>query len=141
MGGAMDHDDFSNVSWRNDPSSDPDRPAASLGPDTDVHDSEPQNVSGKQGSAAAAMPGRTSDALDTAGVGDGILQCIVNTPLKEGDGSKDAYISYLITTNVCCFSLNSESWQMLMLFTDHIPFFSETNYNCSSTIHRFCVPI
>ena len=30
----------------------------------------------------------------------GVLECIVDTPLKENDGTKDAYISYLVTTHV-----------------------------------------
>lgn len=28
------------------------------------------------------------------------LDCTVDTPMKENDGTKDAFVSYLITTNV-----------------------------------------
>lgn len=97
----MDHDDFSSISWRTDPTGTSERPAAPS-PGIDALTPEPTDRSGRHGSVGAAMPGRTADVLDTAGVGDGTLQCTVNAPLKEGDGSKDAYISYLITTNVCC---------------------------------------
>ncbi len=45
--------------------------------------------------------GRNPDPLDLAGVGDGILNCEVTNPIKENDGTKDAYVSYLVTTNVC----------------------------------------
>lgn len=34
------------------------------------------------------------------GIEGGVLECTVDTPLKENDGTKDAYISYLITTHV-----------------------------------------
>jgi hypothetical protein len=38
--------------------------------------------------------------LDLAGVGEAKLECTVTNPLKENDGSKDAYMSYLVTTTV-----------------------------------------
>jgi hypothetical protein len=47
--------------------------------------------------------GPLADAVDLAGIGDGVLECHVDSPLKENDGTKDAYISYLVTTHVCTF--------------------------------------
>lgn len=47
--------------------------------------------------------GPLADAVDLAGIGDGVLECQVDSPLKENDGTKDAYISYLVTTHVCFF--------------------------------------
>ena len=45
--------------------------------------------------------GENADAVDLAGIGpEGILECTVDTPLKENDGTKDAYVSYLISTHV-----------------------------------------
>ena len=44
--------------------------------------------------------GRNADPMDLAGVEGGVLECIVSNPNKENDGSKDAYVSYLVTTNV-----------------------------------------
>lgn len=44
--------------------------------------------------------GPLADAVDLAGIGDGMLECSVDAPLKENDGTKDAYISYLVTTHV-----------------------------------------
>jgi sorting nexin-4 len=40
---------------------------------------------------------------------DGRLECIVSSPRKENEGSKDAYVSYLITTktNFKSFQVNS----------------------------------
>lgn len=46
--------------------------------------------------------GRNADATDTAGPGEhGMLQCTVTKPQKEGEGTQNAYISYLVTTDVC----------------------------------------
>lgn len=38
--------------------------------------------------------------FDPHGLGRERLECQVGSPLKENDGSKDAFISYLITTHV-----------------------------------------
>jgi sorting nexin-4 len=48
-----------------------------------------------------SQAGRNADAMDLAGVGEAKLECTVTQPLKENDGSKDAYMSYLVTTIVC----------------------------------------
>lgn len=46
--------------------------------------------------------GRNADATDTAGPGEhGVLECTVTKPQKEGEGTQNAYISYLVTTDVC----------------------------------------
>lgn len=46
--------------------------------------------------------GRNADTTDTAGPGEhGLLQCTVTKPQKEGEGTQNAYISYLVTTDVC----------------------------------------
>jgi len=46
--------------------------------------------------------GRNADATDTAGPGEhGLLECTVTKPQKEGEGTQNAYISYLVTTDVC----------------------------------------
>lgn len=38
--------------------------------------------------------------LDAA-IGGEILECVVSEPHTENTGTKDAYVSYMITTNVC----------------------------------------
>jgi sorting nexin-4 len=100
----MDHNDFSSVSWRNDPTSDGSRPSTASEA-TGAQVSEGGESNDRHQSTSSAIPqqtlGRNADPLDLAGVGEGILECTVSSPLKEGDGSKDAYISYLVTTNVC----------------------------------------
>lgn len=46
--------------------------------------------------------GHNADAQDLAGPGAyGFLQCAVSKPQKEAEGTQNAYISYLVTTDVC----------------------------------------
>ena len=88
----MMDNDFDSVSWQNEPENDISRPNNS------------QNHYGSDNSRKRkAKSGSTQvgpDAVDLAGIGDGRLDCKVDTPLKENDGTKDAYVSYLVTTNV-----------------------------------------
>lgn len=56
----------------------------------------------RQGVGSGAQPPKgINDPLDLAGVGDGILECTVTAPIKENDGTKDVFVSYLVTTHVC----------------------------------------
>lgn len=99
------HDDFDSVSWRNDPQSDVSRPTTA-GTDADDSGRSERDVNGKRRMSAAQEPqaGPLADAVDLAGIGDGVLECTVGSPLKENDGTKDAYISYLVTTHVGALS-------------------------------------
>ena len=97
----MENDDFSNVSWQSDrsaknPETETTSPSAETEPDMGGG-----NQNGKRSGSAGPL-GHNADALDLAGVGEGSLECTVTAPIKENDGSKDAYVSYLVTTNVCC---------------------------------------
>lgn len=100
----MDND-FDSVSWK------------------DEHDDDGlEGTAGESSTGARDVNGkrRVSGDLDTAdeehadvvGFEDGVLECTVGTPLKENDGTKDAYISYLITTHVRCPqpSLLAKTW-------------------------------
>lgn len=98
-------DDFDSVSWRNDPGSDVSRPTTS---GTDAEDTGPsdRDLNGKRRLSIApedTQAGPLADPVDLAGIGDGVLECSVDAPLKENDGTKDAYISYLVTTRVSWF--------------------------------------
>ncbi|QKX55564.1 uncharacterized protein TRUGW13939_02658 [Talaromyces rugulosus] len=95
------NDDFDNVSWRNDAHSDASRPTTA---GTDSEDPVPPgpDVNGKRRMSTAedeTQAGPLADPVDLAGIGDGVLECAVDSPLKENDGTKDAYISYLVTTH------------------------------------------
>ena len=97
----MDND-FDSVSWQNDdPDSDTSRPSTHVVPEP----GEPvygKNASGKRrASHSSNQAGFQADAVDLAGLGGARLDLKVDTPLKENDGTKDAYVSYLVTTHVC----------------------------------------
>jgi sorting nexin-4 len=83
--GGMEHDDFANVSWQSDPAGQADRSAMS-----------PEGRSAGENAIDKRLHeqlGNNADAIDLAGVGEGTLECTVTQPLKENDGSKDAYVS------------------------------------------------
>jgi sorting nexin-4 len=96
------HDDFDSVSWRNDLQSDG-SPPTTAGTDVGDHSRMDRDVNGKRRMSTAheePQAGPLADAVDLAGIEDGVLECSVDTPLKENDGTKDAYISYRVTTHV-----------------------------------------
>jgi sorting nexin-4 len=99
----MENDDFSNVSWQSDRSAhNPE--SGIINPRTEVESNMGGgNLNGKTRGSDGPL-GRNADALDLAGVGDGSLECTVTSPIKENDGSKDAYVSYLVTTHVGCYT-------------------------------------
>lgn len=105
------HDDFDSVSWRHDPDSDVSRPTTSGTDAEEPRRSDPDSNGKRRMSSAHEEPqaGSLADAVDLAGIGDGVLECHVDSPLKENDGTKDAYISYLVTTNVCPLDLSGKS--------------------------------
>lgn len=86
----MDND-FDNVTWATESDEQPDSSTPEPRSSTS-RDSRPTN---------ALPPARpAADDIDLSGIGPGDLTCTVSSPLKEGDGTKDAYVSYLITTEV-----------------------------------------
>ena len=83
---VIDQEDFSNVSWHSDVNASlPSFTAPSL-------DAESPSAEDQQHGEELVHedPGLTGD----------ILECTVTEPRKESDGTKDAFVSYLITTNV-----------------------------------------
>jgi sorting nexin-4 len=95
----MERDDFANISWQNNPAGQGAAPfSTSLRDEGDGIG--PGNPNGKRRESGGQL-GRNADPLDLAGVEGGVLECTVSNPNKENDGSKDAYVSYLVTTNVC----------------------------------------
>lgn len=95
---GLDQDNFSNISWHSD------HPGAAMG-------GGPANPAGGRDGAsdseavdtrhAPREPEPNYNRLDAHGIGDETLECTVSAPIKENDGTKDAFVSYLITTNVC----------------------------------------
>lgn len=96
----MDNDDFDDVSWRNEPSSEaPQR--NNLDSVQGSNSRTPDTTSRRRTSHEQPQAGQGADAVDLAGIGQyGRLDCTVGSPSKENDGTKDAYVSYSVTTEV-----------------------------------------
>jgi sorting nexin-4 len=94
-----DHGDFDSVSWqREDP-----QQAESSAPFSHQSDLPSRPAGTRRSDSVSSEPqaGEQADAVDLAGIGrDGRLEVTVDSPLKENDGTKDAYVSYLVTTHV-----------------------------------------
>lgn len=95
----MDND-FDSVSWRNEADSDNSRPNTAGLNNTVDQDFRPSSNGKRRMSPPAPQAGHNADAVDLGGIGEGRLDCTVDSPLKENDGTKDAYVSYLVTTRV-----------------------------------------
>lgn len=94
-----DHGDFDSVSWQRDDARDPVSPS----PFPQQSSLPERRASGRRSSSISneVQAGDNADEVDLAGIGrDGILEVTVDAPLKENDGTKDAYVSYLVTTHV-----------------------------------------
>jgi sorting nexin-4 len=97
---VIDQDNFSNISWHSDQASG----GTTLTPALEADDPAGVSSNGSSGRQATATTHGMDvdvDQLDPAGLGSEILECTVSSPIKENDGTKDAFVSYLITTNVC----------------------------------------
>ncbi|KAF3491815.1 sorting nexin family protein [Arthroderma uncinatum] len=106
----MDHNDFDSVSWRNDGDSDVSRPATSY-TDIDNASSSRDDPNGKRRMSSAEdevlSPTHEGAGGFMGGLDNGMIECTVDTPLKENEGTKDVYVSYLVSTHVglpCLFT-------------------------------------
>ncbi|EGZ77423.1 sorting nexin-4 [Neurospora tetrasperma FGSC 2509] len=114
---VIDQDNFSNISWHSEQN------AESAASTAQVHhesNSSPEYArsgpdDGRPGDNAAGME---HDELDHSG-GE-ILDCTVSDPHKENDGTKDAYVSYLITTNTTFPSFQKPKTTVRRRFTDFV---------------------
>jgi len=91
---------FDSVQWERDQT-----PTSPEGPSFEESSLPRGSVSGRRTSTASSsdppQAGENADAIDLAGIGpDGTLDCTVDSPMKENDGTKDAYVSYKVTTQV-----------------------------------------
>ncbi|KAI1811831.1 hypothetical protein GGS20DRAFT_561065 [Poronia punctata] len=109
------HDNFSNISWQSD-GSNVASASESSGPTPDV-EAEPPSFEDQQ-------HGEDLEQQDPGLSGD-ILECTVSEPRKESDGTKDAFVSYLITTNSTFPSFMKPTFTSRRRFTDFV-FLSKT---------------
>ena len=95
---VMDQDNFSNISWHSEQEAGPVRPSTpSHQPDS------PERPRNTRQDGARTVEGEDAN-LQPAHGGE-ILECVVSEPHKENDGTKDAYVSYMITTHVRLYLL------------------------------------
>lgn len=89
---VLEQDNFSNISWHSEQNSGPTASGS-------AHH-EPESAT-EYPSSSRTEPGRSrGESGHEPGHRGEILECVVSEPHKENDGTKDAYVSYLITTNV-----------------------------------------
>ena len=144
----MDND-FDSVSWRNDPDSDGSRPNTAAAKQPEETTNEGKSSGKRKASHGSAQAGPDADAVDLAGIGDGRLDCTVDTPLKENDGTKDAYVSYLVTTTVRFSRGISKAPPKLQVkqesanksTIDRLPLLSKIYSQSPSPFHRLRFPL
>lgn len=97
----MENGDFDSISWANDGEAAAPSPVQRRASSGDRSDARPMS-SGKQRATTGepSQAGPNADMLDLAGVGDGRLDCAVDSPQKENEGTKDVFVSYRVTTHV-----------------------------------------
>lgn len=84
---VVDQDNFSNVSWQSD--------LGESGPSSRAADHMEDTNDGMAGDT-----GLGGEEIGAHALGPERLDCTVTSPIKENDGTKDAFVSYLITTEV-----------------------------------------
>ena len=95
----------------------------------------------RESMASEHQAGEDADAVDLAGIGvDGILECTVDTPLKENDGTKDAYVSYLVTTHVRSNPGCSTKCSPLTPYADRLQNLCQRRLLCPPPFHRLRLP-
>ncbi|MCJ1350391.1 MAG: intercellular trafficking and secretion [Icmadophila ericetorum] len=112
-------DDFDSVSWQNDAQRTGTRISASAHDGGDPS-SRPGINGRRRSSTGAPQAGQNADVVDLGGIGDGKLECTVDTPLKEQDGTKDAYVSYLVSTSTDFKSFQKSQFSVRRRFTDFV---------------------
>ena len=135
----MENDDFANVSWQNDPAGQG-RTSTVTSPGGEGEDDGSGNTNGKRRGSAGPL-GRHADAMDLAGVGEGVLECTVTQPIKENDGTKDAYVSYLVTTNVSIDGIALLRLLLKLTMPDYFPLLPEADDHGPQTLHGFRLPV
>lgn len=139
---VIDQDNFSNISWH----SEQNHPGASSHPHAgplDGQDPDSPDVKPQQPEGAAPTNIQPLDA----GMGGEVLECTVSDPLTENAGTKDAYVSYLITTHVRLLytrSGNPKSWLKCLMLTIiaavHLPILSKAQLLRPSPLHGLRLP-
>ncbi|KAI9796866.1 MAG: intercellular trafficking and secretion [Piccolia ochrophora] len=116
----MDHGEFDSISWGNNGESDASRPATADANDEEAALGRDSARGKRRASVTSPQAGPNADDLDLAGIGDGTLECTVDGPQKENDGTKDAFVSYLVTTQTDFKSFQKPTSTVRRRFTDFV---------------------
>ncbi|EHA49932.1 intercellular trafficking and secretion [Pyricularia oryzae] len=109
--GGIDQDNFSNISWQSD----------RLGAGSSAaHQHGGQESEQPTHNQAEPEPNYTSMIVHGMGLGDEVLECNVSSPLKENDGTKDAFVSYLVTTHTTFADFQKPDASVRRRFTDFV---------------------
>lgn len=128
----MDNNGFADVTWE-----DAGVGAASQAPDGTYRTTERPSIEQTRSQSGRQEPApKIND--DQPGIASFTLECDVTAPLKEGDGTKDSYVSYLITTNV---SFGCLAFGITLTSADEFPILSEVSNHDTTAFHRFRLPI
>ncbi|GAB1310007.1 intercellular trafficking and secretion [Madurella fahalii] len=111
---VIDQDNFSNISWHSEQNRDPAAPSTSSSHEP-PHSPEYSRNRQDDNRASADERGHGPDHA-----GGEILECVVSEPHKENDGTKDSYVSYLITTNTTFSTFQRPTTSVRRRFTDFV---------------------
>ncbi|KAK3329599.1 sorting nexin-4 [Apodospora peruviana] len=106
----LDQDNFSSISWNSEQNARPEASRASS------HDAD---TTTKYPPSNSSRPSREGPNLEPGHSGE-ILECTVSEPHKENDGTKDAYVSYLITTTTTFPTFQKPTASVRRRFTDFV---------------------
>ncbi|KAI1202768.1 hypothetical protein F5X97DRAFT_285642 [Nemania serpens] len=107
---VIDQDNFSNISWQSETNN-----GAEAGQST----ASMPDIGAEPPSSEDQRHGQDLEQQDPGLSGD-ILECTVSEPHKESDGTKDAFVSYLITTNSTFPSFQKATFTSRRRFTDFL---------------------
>ncbi|KAF8535453.1 hypothetical protein BDD12DRAFT_892935 [Trichophaea hybrida] len=107
-------DNFDSVQWRDDDEDSVD--------DFAHHTSsiKSSGLNGRPSSSEPLQSGPNADVLDLAGVGRGALETTVSDPQTESEGTKDAYVSYLVRTETDFPTFQKPHVAVRRRFTDFV---------------------
>ncbi|RMZ83528.1 hypothetical protein DV737_g1602, partial [Chaetothyriales sp. CBS 132003] len=117
-----DYDQYDSVQWER--GTDVPHESSSVFPPQ--HSALPSRPARGQSSSSGSRPDQSSaadnaDSVDLAGISrDGVLEVTVDTPLKENDGTKDAYVSYLVSTHTNFKTFQRSNFSVRRRFTDFV---------------------
>ena len=134
---VVEQDNFSNISWHSEQAP---GLTSSQSPSEEV--STPEFGRHSPAGDEDLVPGRSGE----------ILECTVSEPHKENDGTKDAYVSYLINTNVSyrwqglcvaqCQSNHPASTNRRVIGTiDNVLQLPAIRHIRATAIYRFCLSL